>query len=615
MERKDNSEEFKIHIESLAKKLVNGESIDQVMAIQKIAKSFLPVDLDFYKIYVEFYKDPFNYPTSVGNPRLVYEILDTYFSTIANNSDPSFGNEIYEAISRTNEYDFDKLIAANSNPSISVKLLREIGDKKYDPVKVKMGVDVATDTYIDNQVDAFFAIFKRQEDYDSRLSFGNKIELRKEKLQKFLNPGNRSSLKWIVKANILKRQQLLLKKFTDVFGGEIDPIYQNLDKYDVLETCSELANILYPPNNAPGRITADRRFEETAMDIINPGNKYGIPNLIAQMEVYINGLNIAQKNFFGKKKLLNLCTALVMSEIFIILKPNFENDKYGIKGVWSYCLSDPFYKKGNIDIWTAFSEYVQENPEAKKLEKQIIESSNRSSYNLSDPVAFNQADLSYENPDVRSDIMERILLSLQKDRNFLRNLLEELLKEPLPTSEQILFAENTELEAQKLSEPSKQEEIWYRDIKRKIFQEDLTGYSKQEEIKCRNLVEKLKDNPLEYFWKESCVDIDKLFAGNKRILILLNPDLKNEEDWVRPNWQLRGCWEDLKSKYESKSQEEIDYTKYSFVTNQLLLRLSRNYETILNEFKLDNEELAGLLNLEIMRISKVVESLKIIFVD
>jgi hypothetical protein len=42
--------------------------------------------------------------------------------------------------------------------------------------------------------------------------------------------------------------------------------------------------------------------------------------------------------------------------------------------------------------------------------------------------------------------------------------------------------------------------------------------------------------------------------------------------------------------------------------------LSRNYETILNGAKSDNKELAGLLNLEIMKITKVVESLTI-FVD
>jgi hypothetical protein len=621
MEKNSNSEEFRIYIESLAKKLVNGESIDQVMAIQKIANSFLPVDLDFYKIYVEFYKDPFNYPTSVGNPHLVYEILDTYFSTIANNSDPCFGNEIYEVLFGADEYDFDKLIAANSNPSISVKLLREIGNKKYDSIKPETEVSVANDTYVDNQVDAFFDIFKRQEDYDSRLSFGNKIELRKEKLQKFLNPGVRPSLKWIVKENILKRQQLILKKFTDIFGGEIDPIYQNLDKYNVLETCSELANILYPPNNAPGRITVDRRFNETAMDIINPGNKDSIPNLLAQMEVYIYGLNLAQKQFFGRPKLLELCNAILQVDVFSLNKSFPDKDQYELSGILFQCLNNPFEderKNKNYKAWSAYRGYCNEFTRVNKISREIAleRADSRPNEDLKYRVYFNQSDLNYGNNDARADTIDRILLSLQKDRNFLRKLLEEQLKEPLLTSEQILFAENTELEAKKLSELSKQEEIWYKKLEEKVYLE-LNEDSEQEEKLYQRRIEGLFKND-DYLqseiWIEFKPGIDKIFAGNKRIIILLNQDLNDDEARIIPHSQLNSFWRELNINFDAKPVEEKNYSKYLYITTELMLRLCGNYERILAqevlsdvESDINNEELISLLNIEINQITDTLD--------
>lgn len=585
-------------------KLVNGKEMRAEREIvREIIHSGFPVCVEFYRKYVRLMND-------YGHLDAGHE-LSNYFYDIASNTNPDFSGEIYESICEVNDFEIDKSVAANPNPRISVKLLRKIASKEYE--QINKG-------YVTNQVaNLKYNSRKTLLAFTELMSGYEILELREKTLKLAMMDGIRPSLKWIVKENILKRQQLLLKKFTDIFDGKIDPIYQKLDKYDVLETCDDLATILYPQNNSTGEITANRRFEETAMDIINPGNKDGIPNLLAQIEVYINGLNVAQKRLFGRPKLLKLCNILVQKDSISLLKSDLEDCDYLLKSICFNCTSQNFDGSWNRSLfdWETFQQYVKESTNKDKVANNMIQSSNVgiTNYSFKDPIGWNLSDLSYDNPDSRSDTMDRILLLLQKDRNFIRKLLEELLKEPLPNTEQILFAENTELEAKKLSEPSKQEEIWYIDMEKKIFQEELTIDSKQEEIECRNLVEKLKYNPLDYFWKQSCVDIDKLFAGNKRILILLNPDLKNEEGWVRPNWQLRGCWEGLKSKYESKSQEEIDYTKYSFVANQLLLRLSRNYETILNELKLDNKELAGLLNLEITKITKVVESLKIIFVD
>jgi hypothetical protein len=622
MEAEFQPNQHKMQIEYLANKLVYGGKIQNEREIvREIISSGLPVCVEFYRKYIEFIK----IGASEESRGMVYH----YFCDISRWSNPDFGNEIFEILSSSNDYEIDRHIAANPNPSIGVKLLREIGVKKY-PTTIQGIKSVAElESYSKERKKQRSDLFRGSTDYELELSWNENILYRIGKLKSYLSGGYRPSLKWIVKENILKRQQLLLQEFINVFGGEVDPIYKNLDKYDLLKTCDDLAKLIYTPNNSSNEIDPNRRFEETIMDIINPGNKDGIPNLLVQMEVYINGLNPGHKLLFGKPKLLKLCNLLLEGGVFSF-SANYTNvdlfedsskwlkNQFGMTSISFYCFSKESQADfgWSNDFWSAFQEYIDEIALKNKTTKEVVRESvvGRTNNNSSNSFNFNQSDLNYDNIGLRANSIDRILLSLQKDRNFVRKLLEELLKEPLPTTDDILFAENAELEAQKLADPERQEEIWYKDMEKKIFQEELTGDSKQEEIECGNLVEKLKDDHLEYFWKEYCIEIDKIFAGNKRILILINSDLKSEEGWVRPNWQLRVCWEELKAKYESKSEEEIDYTKYSFVANQLLLRLSRNYETILNGVISGNKELAGLLHLEIMKITKVVESLTI-FVD
>jgi hypothetical protein len=547
MERKFDKEAERVRIQELAVRLVNSEVSNAPKDFLEVTKSNLPVCFEFYQKYIPLLTGENDYSKFNSATMSLY----WYIVNIARNSSLDISPEIFEVISKAKNLNYiDSLIASNSNPNIDVRILRELLKKTYDPIKPEIESRISSDAAASNHYnrdisDSLSEAFSQETKFDFDLTLGENIRYRFTKLRQVFSSRVeiKEFLKWAVKENILKRQQQLLKKSTDIFGGDIDPIYNNLDKYDVLKTCSELAEVLYPPNDSAGKITVDRRFEETPLDIINPGNKDGIPNLLAQMEVYINGLNVAQKKFFGRPRLLELCNTILQVDSFSSNKSYPDRDQYELNGILFQCLNNPFEDEGknkNYKVWSVYGGYCNEFTRLNKISREsVIEKANSRLNNNSDyKIIFKQSDLNYdENSDVRSNTMDRILLSLQKDRNFLRKLLEELLKEPLPTTDDILFAENAELEAQKLSDPERQEEIWYRDMEKKVFQEELTGDSKQEEIECSNLVEKLKDNHLEYFWKENCVEIDKIFAGNKRILILINSDLKSEEGWVRPNWQ------------------------------------------------------------------------------
>jgi hypothetical protein len=231
MEIDRNSEGFKVRIENLAIELVNNDKIEcererESELLSEIIDSRLPVCVEFYEKYLDCDKPEYYRACRV-------RVLFHYFCLIARCSDPEFSSEIFEVISGANDYSFDKLIAANPNPSISVKLLRQIGNKKYDPIKPEIGAGgaISLPDYISNQTETFLSVFKKDNDLGFELSLGENVQYRFEILQRSINGGVRPSLQWIVRENILNRQQLILQEFAKIFGGEIDPIYKNLDIY------------------------------------------------------------------------------------------------------------------------------------------------------------------------------------------------------------------------------------------------------------------------------------------------------------------------------------------------------------------------------------------------
>jgi hypothetical protein len=123
----------RVQIEYLANKLVyGGEVQNECEVVREIIRSGIPVCIEFYKKYIESSIIEEDY--TEFNFSSIHMELNHYFCGIARSTNPDFNNKIFEVMSGADEYDFDKLIAANLNPSISVKLLREIGNKKYPTV-------------------------------------------------------------------------------------------------------------------------------------------------------------------------------------------------------------------------------------------------------------------------------------------------------------------------------------------------------------------------------------------------------------------------------------------------------------------------------------------------
>ena len=235
---------------------------------------------------------------------------------------------------------------------------------------------------------------------------------------------------YIVEKNILERQKLLLKESSDFFGTPILPIYEGVDMYEQLETLLKTAKLLYPDGVEKKEII--NQLEETPAMLLDPGYKGGIPFHLAKIRLIKNSSSWSVKEKFIRQ-------AGFITNWVDLKKRGYEEfdqvaDNYFIS-MYSFSMQG--------QKMTQYAYGTDEN-NILKVHSKIIWNQNE------------QVD------------KPRFLQFFKEQKDHLKNVLQKVKQENLPTFEQLQFEAQVEIEYTKLIEYETQEQIWFDKLKAQI---------------------------------------------------------------------------------------------------------------------------------------------------